>query len=102
MDEIATFWTIWLLVLAVTIGLRLAMINRLRTRHNATWEALGRPTLWNGDAKRQLLEIKFLLAGRHRSLDDSALSGLAAVYAALYVLIVGGFVILVIGSLIGG
>ncbi len=46
----------------------------LRTHHEITWVALGRPSVFNNTISNNFRFAKFLFSRKYRSLDDSVLN----------------------------
>jgi len=60
---------------------------RLRHRHEETWKAFGRPRLLSNSSPLAILAlVAFMLTGKHKALNDRALS--LAAYGARALLVV--------------
>ena len=79
-----SYWFVLLFLLLLGSGIRYTMFNRLRTVAPELWRQLGEPAVFNGDVKRHLLELRFLLRARYLEIQDRRLTVFSVIYSVLY------------------
>ncbi len=93
-----------LAILVVSVVAWFSVMSRfyriLRTRHSATYESLGRPTLFlNNSPQNGLATLRFLLGGKFRQLKDPELQRLGSfmqVFFYVYCAVFVSFAVLVV------
>jgi hypothetical protein len=91
-----SFFAVLLPMVAVWFVLLSWFFRRLRSRHAATYAALGSPTLfWNNSPRNNWLFLKFIFSSRWRELGDPAVANAVRfmrIFLVVYFLLFFGFV----------
>jgi hypothetical protein len=64
----------------ILLGLGLAFHRRLKLKHPAVWEALGRPAFWPARIGGSLRSARYILKAEYRSTQDKAFIRLGTIH----------------------